>query len=45
MVKMCMVFGRDDQRAGYADDEGDQRVAVIEDAPVEVRKVMLKPLE
>ena len=45
MVKMCMVLGRDDQCAGYADDEGDQRVAVVEDASVEVRKVMLKPLE
>ena len=45
MVKLCMVPGKDDQRAGYADDEGDQRVAVVEDASVEVRKVMLKPLE
>ena len=40
-----MVPGKDDQRAGYADDEGDQRVAMVEGASVEVRKVMLKPLE
>ena len=45
MVKMCMVLGRDDKRAGYADDEEGQRVAMVEDTSVEVRKVMLKPLE
>ena len=45
MGKLCLVPGKDDQRAGYADDEGDQRVAMVEDTPVEVRKVLLKPLE
>ena len=40
-----MVLGKDDQRAGYADDEGDQRVAMVEDTPAEVREEPLKPLE
>jgi hypothetical protein len=45
VVKLCIVPGKDDQREGYADDEGVQRVAMVEDTSVEVRNVLLKPLE